>query len=102
MMTSRERIIRALNHEEPDRVPRDLGGTESSGMTAFAMRSLQSHLGVERELKVFEPYHYVAYVGDDLKERFKIDTANLTPEPRAWVKRTNPLGFDVLLPAEWH
>jgi hypothetical protein len=25
-MTSRERVVRALNHEEPDRVPLDIGG----------------------------------------------------------------------------
>ena len=29
-MTSRERVIKALNHEEPDRVPIDLGGTHCS------------------------------------------------------------------------
>ncbi len=100
-MTSRERILKAINHEEPDRVPRDLGGTESSGMTACSLFSLQTHLRISQDLKVFEPYQYVAYIGDDLRAKFKIDTANLTPESRDWVKRINPLGFDVLLPAGW-
>jgi len=100
-MTSRERILKTINHEEPDRVPRDLGGTESSGMTAHSQFNLQTHLQITQDLKVFEPYQYVAYIGNDLKAKFKIDTANLTPEPRDWVKRTNPLGFNVLLPAGW-
>lgn len=100
-MTSRERILKALNHEEPDRVPRDLGGTESSGMTAHALSRLHTHLGIPGKLKIFEPYQYVAYVGDDLRARFQIDTANLTPEPRNWVEQRNPAGFDVLLPEKW-
>ena len=36
-MISRERILKALNHQETDRIPRDLGGTESTGMTANSL-----------------------------------------------------------------
>ena len=100
-MTSRQRVLTALSHREPDRVPRDLGGTESSGMTAYALHDLLSHLQLPTELKVFEPYQYVAYVDDRLKTKFGIDTANLTPKPKRWVRQTNPRGFDVLLPEGW-
>ena len=100
-MTSRERMLKTLNHEEPDRIPRDLGGTESSGMTAYALFNLQTYLGMPPRQKVFEPYQYVAYIREELKTRFGIDTANLTPEPRNWIETTNPLGFDVLLPEMW-
>ena len=72
--TSRERILTALGHQEPDRIPRDLGGTESSGMTAFALFTLQAHLQVSSRVAVFEPYQYVAYIGEDLRARFGIDT----------------------------
>jgi uroporphyrinogen decarboxylase len=34
-MTSRERILMAINHREPDRVPVDLGATPSSGISAI-------------------------------------------------------------------
>jgi uroporphyrinogen decarboxylase len=101
-MTSREKILKALNHKEADRVPRDLGGTESSGMTAYALCKLQKHLGILADLKVFDPYQYVAYIGDDLRTRFKIDTVNLTLEPKTWVRKNHPSGFQVLLPAKWH
>ena len=100
-MTSRERIMKALKHEESDSIPRDLGGTESSGMTAYSMFNLHNYLQIQAELKIFEPYQYVAYVGDELRARFGIDTANLTLEPGTWVKRTTPWGFDVLLPEKW-
>jgi len=39
--------------------------------------------------------------GNELKTRFRIDTANLTPEPKNWVRRTNPRGIRVLLPETW-
>lgn len=35
-LTSRERILMALNHEETDRVPIDLGSSRSTGINAIA------------------------------------------------------------------
>jgi len=100
-VTSHERVLKALNHEEPDRIPRDLGGTESSGMTACALHALQAHLGIRQDLVVFEPYQYVGHIGEDLRRRFRIDTANLTPGPERWTQRRHPAGFDVRLPEQW-
>jgi uroporphyrinogen decarboxylase len=37
-MTSRERVIEALNHREPDILPTDFGGHRSSGISALAIR----------------------------------------------------------------
>ena len=45
-MTPRERIISALEHTEPDRVPVDLGGTDSSGIMGTAYDRLKKHLGI--------------------------------------------------------
>lgn len=100
-MTSRDRILMALKHKEADRVPRDLGGTESSGMTAHSLLALQRHLGKPQEMKVFDPYQYVAYIGDGIRSAFRIDTANLTPGPNRWTRRRNPAGFEALLPEKW-
>ncbi|NOZ22893.1 MAG: methyltransferase, partial [Planctomycetes bacterium] len=46
-MNSRERVLKALNHEEPDRVPLDLGGTFVTGIAAGALHRLRKHLGLE-------------------------------------------------------
>ena len=35
-------------------------------MTAYALSNLQTHLRVQADMKVFEPYQYVAHVGDEL------------------------------------
>lgn len=44
-MTSRERVLSAIAHKEPDRVPVDMGATPSSGISAIAYSNLLKHLG---------------------------------------------------------
>ena len=44
-MTSRERVLAAIAHKSPDRVPLDLGSTPSSGISATAYERLRKYLG---------------------------------------------------------
>ena len=46
-LTSRERILMAVNHQEPDWVPLDLGATPSSGISAIAYDKLKKHIGMD-------------------------------------------------------
>ena len=48
-MTSRERVVTALSHREPDRVPIDQGAMRSSGLMAIAYNRLKRHLGLTEE-----------------------------------------------------
>ena len=45
-VTSRERVLKALNFEPADRVPRDLSGMRSTGISAFAYPRLRAALGL--------------------------------------------------------
>ena len=47
MATPRERVLSALRHHQPDRVPVDLGATPSSGISAIAYSNLLRHIGRE-------------------------------------------------------
>ena len=47
-LTPRERVSLALNHEEPDRIPIDLGGFQT-GIHRVAYQDLIAHLGLEEE-----------------------------------------------------
>lgn len=100
-MNGRERIKLALNHSEADRIPRDLGGTESSGMTGLAYSKLAEHLNLDLTPVIFDPICYISFIDEKVKKKFNIDTANLFPQPKQWVTKKNPLGFDVLLPERW-
>ncbi|HSM48929.1 MAG TPA: hypothetical protein VK872_14005, partial [Draconibacterium sp.] len=44
-MSSRERILAAIAHKTPDRIPIDLGSTPSSGISAIAYSNLVKHIG---------------------------------------------------------
>ena len=46
-MNSRQRVLAALNHQEPDRPPRDLGSTTATGIHPLAYEALKAHLGLE-------------------------------------------------------
>lgn len=45
-MTKRERVVCAISHREPDKVPIDLGAMRSTGITAMAYSNLKKYLGI--------------------------------------------------------
>ena len=51
-MTPRERILAALNHEEPDRVPLDIGGGSSTSILVEGYEKLKQHLEVAGETNI--------------------------------------------------
>ena len=54
-MNSRERVQLALNHQEPDRVPVDLGGTVVSSIALSTYADLRAHYGLPaRPIRVLE------------------------------------------------
>ena len=65
MMTSRERVDCALNHQEPDRVPFDLGASAVTGIHVSAVYKLRQSLGLDEPgapVKVVEPYQMLGEV----------------------------------------
>jgi len=43
----RERVLTTLRHEEPDRVPIDLGAMLSTGIMGIAYNKLEAYLGIK-------------------------------------------------------
>ena len=83
-MNSRERVLTALNHKEPDRVPFDLGGTVVTGIQATAYRRLRQYLGLpEKEIVFADMVQQIAQVDADVKERLGVDVSNVSPCPAA-------------------
>ena len=58
-MTSRERMLKALNFKTPDRVPIDLGGNQT-GIHKNAYLNLVKHLGLNEELKIMDAVQQLA------------------------------------------
>ncbi len=73
-MTHRERVIRAINFLDTDRVPMDLGGMDSTGISAFAYRKLVSYLGFpEREPYVHDTGQMLALPDIDVLDALDCD-----------------------------
>jgi len=90
-VSSRERVLTALRHQEPDRVPIDLDGMRSTGIMAVAYNRLKAYLGMtDSETKVYDIMQQLAHPEPPVLERFGVD---VLPLPRAsW-------GFDTDNPA---
>lgn len=74
-LTSRDRVRFALNHQQPDRVPVDLGSTLVTGIQASAYAVLKRTLQIsEGAVKVYDPFQMLAEVSERVKDRFSVDT----------------------------
>ena len=73
-MNPRERVLLALNHQEPDRIPIDLGATIVSSITRRAYIDLKAHLGMPlEEITMLDNVQQLPYLDEALMERFHSD-----------------------------
>jgi len=79
-MNSRERITLTLNHQEPDRVPLDLGGSPVTGMHISSIYKIRQALKLDppgTPIKVVEPYQMLGEIKPDLMSAFGVDVVSL-------------------------
>ena len=76
-MTSRERILSAINHRQPDRIPVDLGATPSSGISMVAYQNLINHLGLKLDNHVYDVIQEVTQPEMELLDLFKVDVLDI-------------------------
>lgn len=77
-MTSRERFIAALNHQQTDRPPLDLGATGQTGINASTLYQLRKALGLEEHaIPIIEPGQMLGEVEDDVLKALKTDVVGI-------------------------
>lgn len=76
-LTSRERILMALHHEETDRVPIDLGSSRSTGINAIAYHNLKKELGIESDTILFDVKQLLAEADHELLKMIGSDVVIL-------------------------
>jgi uroporphyrinogen decarboxylase len=87
VMTSRERVLAALNHELPDRVPIDLGGNQT-GIHRDAYAALLTHLGIQDEVTIMDAVQQLAQPCEAVLERLRVDTRYIAAGAAADFKGT--------------
>jgi len=77
-VTPRERVLAAIEHREPDRVPVDLGSTPSSGISAVAYGRLKEHLGVNSgHTRIYDVVQQLAQPEEGILDRFGVDAFDI-------------------------
>jgi len=76
-MTSRNRVQKALNFEEPDRIPIDLGGFQT-GIHKKAYIALLEYLGKEEEIVMLDAVQQLAKPSEEILELFHVDIRYVT------------------------
>ena len=82
-MLSRERMLMALNHQEPDRVPIDFGGTTATGIQVTAYDCLKKLLGIETPSLIANKRAQLVAVEEVIKKRLHTDVDGIGLNPPA-------------------
>ena len=102
-MTSRERVLAAIEHREPDGLPVDMGATPSSGISAIAYSNLKKHLGLGGQIRVYDVVQQLAQPEDTILDRFGIDALDIgrtfNARTEDWYDFVLPQGVTVQFPA---
>jgi uroporphyrinogen decarboxylase len=94
-MTSRERVLSAIQHREPDRIPIDLGSTPSSGISAPAYDALKQKLGIRTgNTRIYDVVQYLAQPEMEILDLLGADVLDIG---RAFNTEENDW-YDILMP----
>ncbi|MGD0520810.1 MAG: uroporphyrinogen decarboxylase family protein [Terracidiphilus sp.] len=109
MNKSRERFVATLNHNQPDSIPIDFGGTAVTGVHVSCVAALRDHYGLEkRPVRVHEPFQMLGTLDDDLKNAMGLDVEGVVPRnnmfgfPAEKWKSWQFNGLEVLVPGDFN
>ena len=107
-MNSRERVVKAVNFEKPDRIPIDLGAIRASGINAVVYDKLKKRMGLNTPTKIHDIMQILAEVELEVLDKLHGDIIPLDASDAKWagtdadqgVKKTLFCGLDVYFPPE--
>ncbi len=107
-MTSREKVLLALNHQAGP-VPVDFGSTGLTGLHVSCIAELRAHFGLPAHpIKVWEPFQMLGEVEDDLADAMGSDCVGVMGRGtmfgfnnEGWQEWRTPWGQEVLVPGEF-
>ncbi len=77
-MNSRESVLNALNHIEPEKVPVDLGSTPSSNISAIAYNNVKKKLNINNgHTRIYDVVQQLAQPEEEILNRFGIDVIDI-------------------------
>ena len=90
-MSHRERVVAALAHRQPDRVPIDLGTTVVTGIALKTYDRLKAHLGLDLgDAQVYDRRNQLAVVDDAVLDRSTSTRAACRPAHPKTARSSSP------------
>src|SRR5512133_416071 len=80
-LTPRERVLRALQHQEVDRVPIDLGGTHNSTMGTGAYNNFKAYLDIDAPTTIINRAFDIVRMDERVLARLPVDTRPVFANP---------------------
>ncbi|MFH1085257.1 MAG: hypothetical protein V1772_05805, partial [Chloroflexota bacterium] len=78
-MTHRERVLAALEHRQPDRVPIDLGATRDSSIVVEGYARLKAHFGIQAPDRLISRMMRVVDVDERISRALDVDARGVFP-----------------------
>ena len=83
-MNSRERILKTLNHQEPDQVPFDLAGSTWTGIANGAYQNLLKYLQLPAEEPQWaDVIQQIVIPSQTVLDKLQVDTRRLPARSRS-------------------
>ncbi len=86
-MNSRERVLKAVNSEKPDRVPIDLEGIRASGINAVVYDKLKKRMGIGSPTRIHDTMQILAELDMEIVERLHVDVLPMEPMTAQWARQ---------------
>jgi uroporphyrinogen decarboxylase len=114
-MNSRERLLTALNHQEPDKIPLDLGSGHACKFTKYFYVKLLDYFGLKEDnLEIAQKPYQLVYASDKVMDLLGCDVRNarvkyqkdfVSPYAREWADEnytyyTNDFGTTYRMPVK--
>lgn len=108
--TSKQNLIKTINHQQPDRIVVDFGSTAVTGIHVLIVEKLRAYYGLEKKpVKVIEPYQMLGEIEPDLLKAMDIDVVGLYGPKNMfgvanenWKVHKTLWGQEVLFPGEFN
>jgi len=108
--SSKQNLLKTINHQQPDKVVVDFGSTAVTGIHVLVVEKLRDYYGLEKKpVKVIEPYQMLGEIDTDLLSAIGIDVIGLygpknmfgVPNEN-WKVHKTIWGQEVLFPHEFN
>ena len=110
LSSSKQNFIKAINHQQPDKVVIDFGATSVTGIHVLIVEKLREYYGLEKKpVKVVEPYQMLGEIDSQLIKAMDIDVIGLFSAKNMfgvpnedWKVRKTLWGQEVLFPGTFN